>query len=104
MEGWLSGEATDERVHLLMRVRIPHLPQRLHRSLKCERHRECEQNGLKWQSHEAAEAQVASGRGYRPPSERQSSRKMGLVDHPEDICNDADGGCKPAVRNQSTEY
>ena len=27
MEGWLSGEATDERVHLLMRVRIPHLPQ-----------------------------------------------------------------------------
>ena len=27
---------------------------------------------------------------------------MGIVDHPDAICNDADGGCKPAGRNQST--
>jgi hypothetical protein len=37
--------------------------------------------------------------------QRRKSPEVGTTgnNHPDEICNDADGGCKPAVRNQSTD-
>jgi hypothetical protein len=52
---------------------------------------------------EAAEAQVAGGKGYRPLWTPWSDGYTGIVDHPDKICNDAVVGCKPEGGNQSTE-